>query len=58
MFICWVRSPKLEQANVRKKEADSAIFLDIPPKRKNMADNNNNSYVWSDVETEVFLDLI
>ncbi len=40
------------------QEADSAVFLDIPQKYKNMTDNNNNRFVWSDEEREVFPDLI
>ncbi len=40
------------------KEADSAILPDIPPKQENMANNNNNRYVWSDKEIKVFRDLI
>ncbi len=38
-------------------EDEVAIFPDIPQMCKNMADNNNSN-VWSDAETEVFLDLI
>ncbi len=41
------------------QEAESTVFLYVPQMRENMTDNNNNNrYEWSDVETEVFLDLI
>ncbi len=55
IFMCCFCLPKKEV------EADSAVFPDIPQPRKNMADdinNNNDMYIWSDVETEVFLDLM
>ncbi len=40
------------------QEADFAVFLDIPRIRENVTDNSNKRYVWSDVETKVFLDVI
>ncbi len=46
---------------VEVEQADSAVFLDIPPLRWNMANNNkynNITYMCSIKETKVFLDLI
>ncbi len=39
-------------------QADSIVFLDITQMRKDMATNNSNRYVWNNVETALFLDLI
>ncbi len=57
IFICCFHSLK----EVGVVEVYFAVFQDIPPTCKTMADNdnhNNNRYVWSNKVTKVFQDLI
>ncbi len=47
---------KMWDGNSVIEEADSAVFLDIPPTRENMADNNNsNTTFWPNYALQLSL---